>query len=139
MADLVATRITGDSVTLDLNLVTDFQMRLRSAVLHLGVEGYDRARRVWNGNIDRKPALIVCCTGVADIIEAVNFARTHQLPIAVRGGGHNAAGHATCNGGMVVDLTLMKGIQVDPRRRTARAQGGCTWAEFDRETQVFAL
>lgn len=100
---------------------------------------YDEARRVWNGMIDKYPALIARVSGLADVIEAVNFAREHNLLLSVRGGGHNAAGHATNNGGLVIDLSLMKGIQVDPQARIARVQGGVTWGELDRETQVFGL
>ena len=139
MADVIATTTTGQTTVLDAAAVTAFQARLRGALLSPGADGYDAARRVWNGNIDRRPALIACCTGVADVMEAVHFARAHQLLVAVRGGGHNAAGHATCDGGLVINLTPMKGIRVDSRSRTAYAQGGVTWAEFDRETQVFGL
>jgi len=139
MAEVIATTMTGHTTPLDATAVTAFQARLRGALLSPGADGYDAARKVWNGNIDRRPALIARCTGVADVMEAVHFARTHQLLVAVRGGGHNAAGHATCDGGIVIDLTPMKGIHVDPQHRTAYAQGGVTWAEFDRETQVFGL
>jgi FAD/FMN-containing dehydrogenase len=89
--------------------------------------------------IDRHPALIARCLGSADIADAVNFARTHGLDLAVRGGGHNVAGRAVCDGGLMLDLALMKGIHVDPARRTARAQGGVTWREFNRETQAHGL
>jgi FAD/FMN-containing dehydrogenase len=116
-----------------------FRSRIRGHVLEATDTGYEEARKVWNGNIDRRPLLIARCTGVADVVEAVKFARTEGLVVAVRGGGHSAAGHATCDGGIVIDLSLMKGIRVDPSRRTAAAQGGVTWAEFDRETQVFGL
>src|SRR5918992_341495 len=101
--------------------------------------GYDEARMVWNGNIDRRPALIARCTGAADVIDAVNFARDRGLVVAVRGGGHNAAGHGTCDGGLVIDLSPMKGVRVDPANRTAQAQPGLTWREFDRECQAFGL
>ena len=101
--------------------------------------GYEDARKVWNGMIDRHPAMIVRCTGVADVLTAVRFARAHNLLVAVRGGGHNVAGHATCDGGLVIDLSPMKGIWVDPARRTVRASAGVTWGELDRETQVFGL
>ena len=100
---------------------------------------YDEARKVWNGMIDRHPALIARCTGVADVRSAVRFAREHDLLVAVRGGGHNVAGTAVCDGGMVIDLSPMKGMRVDPRRRTAQAQPGLLWGEFDRETQTFGL
>jgi FAD/FMN-containing dehydrogenase len=100
---------------------------------------YHEARRVHNGLVDKYPALIARCAGVADIVDAVNFGRTLRLEIAVRGGGHNVAGLGTVEGGLMVDLSGMKGIHVDARRRTARAEGGVTWAEFNRETQVHGL
>src|SRR5262245_42029665 len=128
---------TGDA--LDEATLEGFRAAVRGKVLRPGEDGYEEARRVWNGNIDRRPALIARCTGVADVVEAVNFARTNDLLVAVRGGGHNAAGHATCDGGIVIDLTPMKGIRVDPAGRTAHAQAGVTWAELDRETQLFGL
>ncbi len=95
---------------------------------------YDDARRVWNGMIDRRPALIARCRGVADVIRSVRFAREHELLVAVRGGGHNVAGFATCDGGLVIDLSEMKAIRVEPEKRRARAEGGATLAELDRET-----
>ncbi len=119
--------------------VSELRQAFRGPVLGPEDGGYDQARRVWNGNIDRRPALIARCTGVADVIAAVNFARENRLLVAVRGGGHNAAGYGTCDGGIVIDLSLMKGIWVDPENRIARAQGGVVWSEFDRETQAFGL
>src|SRR5919204_3835710 len=89
--------------------------------------------------IDRRPSLVVRCAGAADVVAAVNFARDQNLPLAVRGGGHSAAGSSVCDGGLMLDLSHMKGIRVDPARRTARAEAGLTWAEFDRETQAFGL
>jgi len=100
---------------------------------------YDEARRVHNGLIDKRPALIAQCRGVADIGDAVQLARRLNLEVAVRGGGHNVAGRATIDGGVMIDLSLMKGIHVDPKARTARAQGGVTWNEFNRETQLHGL
>ena len=100
---------------------------------------YDEARRVHNGLVDKRPALIARCRGVADIADAVNLARKQNLEVAVRGGGHNVAGRATVDGGVMIDLSLMKGIHVNPKARTVRAQGGATWAEFDRETQFHGL
>ena len=97
------------------------------------------ARRVWNGNIDRRPALIARCTGVADVQRAVEFARLHGLRVSVRGGGHSAPGYGTNDGGLVIDMSPMKGIRVDPQSRTVRAEGGVLWRELDRETQVFGL
>ena len=100
---------------------------------------YDGARRVWNGDIDRRPALIVRCHGVADVIAALNAAREGGLPLAIRGGAHNVAGHATCDQGMVIDLSSMKGIWVSRERMTASAQTGVVWRELDRDTQAFGL
>src|SRR5439155_25705825 len=88
---------------------------------------------------DRRPALIARCTGVADVISAVNFARERDLQVAVRGGGHGVVGYAVNDDGIVIDLSQMKGIRVDPKGRTATAQAGVTWGEFDRETQMFGL
>ena len=101
--------------------------------------GYDEARRVHNGLIDRRPALIARCQTTADVADAVRLARAQGLEVAVRGGGHNVAGRATIDGGVMIDLAPMKGIHVDPHGRTARAQGGVLWKEFNRETQVHGL
>ena len=100
---------------------------------------YATARRVWNGAIDRHPACIARCQGVADVVAAVRFARERDLLVAVRSGGHGVAGHAVCDGGLVIDLSPMKGIRVDPVARTARAQSGVLWGELDRETQLHGL
>lgn len=108
-------------------------------VIRPGDDEYDEARAVWNRVIDKYPALIARCTGVADVIDAVNFARENDLLIAIRGGGHNVAGTAVCDGGLVIDLSRMKGIHVDLDAGTVRAGGGVTWGELDRETQVFGL
>lgn len=113
---------------------------LRSAeVLQAGDLGYDHARKIWNGAIDRRPTLIVRCAGVADVIAALRFARQQNLVIAIRGGAHNVAGTAVCDGGLVIDLSPMKGIRVDPIRRVARAEPGVLWGELDRATQAFGL
>jgi FAD/FMN-containing dehydrogenase len=108
-------------------------------ILQPGNPGYEDTRRVHNGLIDKRPALIAQCRGVADIVETVTLARTQNLEAAVRGGGHNVAGRATVDGGLMIDLSLMKGIHVDPKGRTARAQGGVNWGEFNRETQLHSL
>jgi FAD/FMN-containing dehydrogenase len=100
---------------------------------------YDDVRRVHNGLIDKRPAIIACCHGTADVVDAVLLARTLGFPVSVRGGGHNVAGRATIDGGLMIDLSPMKGIQVDVAARTARAQGGVLWREFNRETQLHGL
>ncbi len=123
----------------DHSAVEKFKASLRGALLWPGEAGYDEARKVWNGMIDKRPALIARCAGVADVIHCVNFARANNLLVAVRGGGHNIAGNAVCDGGLMIDLSRMKGVRVDPARRTARAEAGLTWGEFDRETQAFGL
>jgi len=101
--------------------------------------GYEQGRRVHNGLVDKRPALIARCRGVADVVDAVSLTRKLGLEVAVRGGGHNVAGRATIDGGLMIDLAPMKGIHVDPTSRTARAQGGVTWAELNRETQLHGL
>ena len=101
--------------------------------------GYDDARRVHNGLVDKRPAVVARCRGVADIVDAVELAKTSGLEVAVRGGGHNVAGRATIDDGVMIDLSLMRGVHVDPLARTARAQGGVLWKEFNRETQVHGL
>jgi FAD/FMN-containing dehydrogenase len=123
----------------ELDAVDGLRTALRGAVLGPADAGYDAARRVWNGLIDRRPALIARCTGTADVVAAIDFARTQRLPLAVRGGGHNVAGTAVCDGGLVLDLSPLRGVHVDPVARTVRVQGGATWGDVDRETQVFGL
>jgi hypothetical protein len=139
MGGVCVQTLLGEHVLLPESAIQAWQGHLRGPVLRSGDDGYGEARRVWNGMIDRKPALIVRCTGAADVIAAVNFAREHRLLVAVRGGGHNVAGTAVCDGGIVVDLSPMKGIRVDPVARTAWAQPGVLWGEFDHETQAFGL
>ena len=116
-----------------------FRCQLHGELLTPVSAGYDEARAVWNGMINRHPALIVRCAHVDDVIHAVNFAREQRLLTAVRGGGHNVTGNAVCDGGLVIDLSPMKDIHVDPAARTARAGGGVTWGELDRQTQVHGL
>lgn len=112
---------------------------MRGDVLHAESPGYDDARMVWNGLYDRRPAVIARCAGVADVIAAVDCARVNAMEVAVRGGSHSAQGYGTCDDGMVIDLSPMKGIRVDPESHTVRAEAGLTWGEFDRETQAFGL
>lgn len=100
---------------------------------------YDQARTIWNGMIDKRPELIARCHGVSDVVLAVNFARENGLAPAVRGGGHNVAGHAVSEGGLTIDLGSMRSVHIDPHARTARIEGGATWADFEREASVFGL
>ncbi len=112
---------------------------LRGALLTPAHSEYDGARKVFNAMIDKRPAAIARCTGAADVITCVNFAREHDLSVSVRGGGHGVAGKAVSEGGLMIDLSEMKGIRVDAARRTAHAQPGLRLGEFDRETQAFGL
>ncbi|KRQ11137.1 FAD-linked oxidase [Bradyrhizobium pachyrhizi] len=115
------------------------QLRLKGQVVLDGSAGYDEARKVWNGAVDRRPAMIAYCADTRDVVEAVTFARSRTFPVAVRSGGHNVAGLSVCDGGMVIDLSRMKRIDVDPVRRTARAEAGLDLGEFDRATQAHGL
>ena len=119
--------------------VQDLQKCLRGCLLRPCDDGYDGARKVWNDMIDNRPGLIARCTGVSDVMNSVNFACDNDLLVSVRAGGHNIAGKAVCNGGLMIDLTPMKGIRVDPVRRTAVAEAGVLLGEFDHETQAFGL
>ncbi|MEZ4609401.1 MAG: FAD-dependent oxidoreductase [Caldilineaceae bacterium] len=119
--------------------VSELEARVRGRVIRPLDAEYDAARKVYNGMIDRRPQLIVRCHDTADVVAAVNFARDHELPLAVRGGGHNVAGFATCDDGLVIDLGPMKGTWVDAGARRARVQGGCTWGDVDHATHVFGL
>src|SRR3954464_10846331 len=112
---------------------------MRGEVLAPDSPGYDEARAVWNGMFDRRPAAIARCTGVADVIQAVEFARANAMEVAVRCGGHSAHGHGTGGDGLVIDLSPVKGMRGGPASRTVRAEAGLTWGEFDRETQAFGL
>jgi FAD/FMN-containing dehydrogenase len=127
---------TPEATIIDAARLSGF---VHGPVIGPGDEGYDAARRIWNGAIDRRPACIARCTGVADVVAAVGFARERDLQVAVRSGGHGVGGQALCDGGLVIDLSPMKGIRVDPVTRTARAEAGVLWGELDRETQLFGL
>jgi len=139
VSDLKVVSLSGGNLTLSEAVVAELEGKLRGPLIKAGDDGYEQARMVWNGNIDRRPALIARCTGVADVIDAVNFARVNDLLIAIRSGAHSAAGYGTCDGGLVIDLSQMRGILVDPASKTVRAQAGVLWGELDRETQAFGL
>ena len=116
-----------------------FQTAFPGELFQPGDSGYETARKIWNASIDKHPGIIARCSGVADVVAAVNFARENELLVAVRGGGHNVAGKALCDDGIVIDLSGMKGILVDAKNHTARVQGGATLGDVDRETHVFGL
>jgi FAD/FMN-containing dehydrogenase len=126
-------------VLIEESAVAEFSAAFSGTVIRPGEAGYDAARAVFNGMYDRRPALIARCSGVADVIAALALARESGLEVAIRAGGHSVPGYSSCDDGIVIDLTPMKGVFVDPAARTARAAGGVTWGEFDRETQAFGL
>lgn len=119
--------------------INTLRAQLRGELIQPADATYDAARRVYNGMIDKRPALIVRCADVADVISAVNFGRAQQLTVAIRGGGHNGPGFGTCDGGLVIDLSPMHGVRVDPANRTVRVEGGCVWADVDHATHAFGL
>ena len=139
MTDVRIATTDGTGKVLESAAVQAFRDELRGPLIGPEDANYDETRRVWNGMIDRRPALIARCGGVADVIAAVRFARDHRLLVSVRGGGHNTPGIAVCEGGLMIDLAGLRSVHVDHARRTARAEGGATWSEFDRETQAFGL
>ena len=133
-------RTTGDlEIDLRQDALDDLKTRLRGPVLVLGEVGYEESRTVWNAMIDRRPALVARCLGVADVIACVQFARDHELLLCIKGGGHNIAGTATADGAMMLDMSLMRGVWVDAQAKVAHAQAGCLLGDMDRETQVHGL
>ncbi|MDX1520850.1 MAG: FAD-binding oxidoreductase [Anaerolineae bacterium] len=119
--------------------IQDFESKLQGALIRPGDANYDEARQLYNGMIDKRPALIARCVDVADVITAVNFGREHDLLVAVRGGGHNGPGLGSADDGLVIDLSLLKGVRVDPQNRTVRVEPGCTQGEVDHATHAFGL
>lgn len=127
------------TTSVDEAALAKLDVSLRGRLLTQGTPGYDEARTVWNAMIDRKPTIILRCLGAADVCQAIRFAREHGLQVAVRGGGHNIAGNAVCDGGLVIDLSDMKSVRVDSRAKRAWVEPGATLADLDRETQAFGL
>lgn len=121
------------------DVIDNFKSTLRGQLIQPNDPGYDEARKIWNAMIDRRPAMIVRCAGVADVMRSVAFARDHDILLAIRGGGHNIAGNALCDGGMVIDLSIMKSVRIDPDARRAYVEAGATLSDFDHEAQAFAL
>jgi FAD/FMN-containing dehydrogenase len=132
MSEAIGTTGAGDGLT-------ELRRSLAGAVLVPSDAGFDDARRCFNALVDRRPAVIVRCLGAGDVASAFDFARAHALEVAVRGGGHNPAGHCVCEGGLVIDLSLMRGVDVNGDARTACADGGARWLGFDTATQRFGL
>jgi FAD binding domain-containing protein/berberine-like enzyme len=130
--------VDGQRTSIDESTIAQFTTSFRGDVLKPGDARYGE-KPVYNAMHQRRPALIIRCTGTADVVDAVKFARQHNLLVAVRGGGHSVAGHSSCDNGVVIDLTRMRGVDVDPESRIARVQGGAVWADVDRETQAFGL
>lgn len=139
MIQSVTAQPVNGKVTLDDTAVQAFKAQLRGDLIHPDDVAYDDARKVYNGMIDKRPALIARSADVADVIAAVNFGREHGLTIAVRGGGHSLGGQALCDDGLVIDLSRLRGIRVDPTNRTVRVEGGCTWEDVDHATAAFGL
>jgi FAD/FMN-containing dehydrogenase len=136
---MTLTGLDGATVAIAPEALQSFKAGFKGPVLAPEDAGYDELRKIWNAMIDRRPGLIVRCTGTVDVVQAVRFARRHRLLLSVRGGGHNIAGLAVCDGGLMIDMSLLKGVWVDAQRRTARAQAGCTLGDVDRETQLHGL
>jgi FAD/FMN-containing dehydrogenase len=139
MTDLTIRTLDGSTKKIAQEIVSTLRAKVRGTVALPGEDGYDAARTIWNAMIDRRPGLVVRCLGAADVMNAVALARDEKLLVAVRGGGHNIAGNAVCDGGLLIDLSLMKSVRVDPAAATARVEPGATLADFDKEAQQFGL
>ncbi len=139
MPDVILETAAGRHVALSAAHVADLRAQVRGAVCAPGEPGYDKARTIWNAMIDRRPGLVICAAGAADVRRTVALAREHGALLAVRSGGHNIAGHAVCERGILLDLSAMKSIRIDPDARTARVEPGVTLGEFDREALAFGL
>jgi FAD/FMN-containing dehydrogenase len=139
MQKAVIKNLNNEEIVINDAAIQLLKSRLRGDIILPGDTDYDKERSIWNGMINKKPGMIICCKGGSDVIHSINFARENNLLISVRGGGHNVAGNAVCEGGLMISLIYMKGIIVDPVNRTATAQPGVNWGELDKETQVFGL
>ena len=137
--DVEAVTGTGKEIILAAADVRDLAARLRGDLLLRESSGYDSARRIWNGAFDRRPALIARCTGAADVTEAVKFAAAHELLLSVRGGGHSLSGQSVCDKGLMIDLSQMNGVRVDPAKRVASVEGGALLGALDREALALGL
>src|SRR5687768_13887560 len=124
---------------IDAEVIEQLRASLRGTLLTPESEGYDAPRTIWNGMIDKRPGLVIHPAGVADVIRAVDFARENNLLLAIKSGGHNVAGNALCDDGLLLDMSSMRAVHVDPRNRTAYVEGGAQWGDFDHETAAFNL
>jgi len=131
-----AKTIEGREIDLKQETLDGLKKRLQGPVFVPGDFGYDESRTVWNGMISKRPAAVARCLGIADVITCVQFAREHELLLCIKGGGHNIAGLATADGALMLDMSLMRGVWVDPQKKVAHAQAGCLLSDVDRETQV---
>lgn len=125
--------------TVQAATVETLREKFRGAILLPGEDGYDAARKIWNGMFDRRPAIIARCVGTSDVISAVDFARDQNLLTSVKGGGHNSAGNAVCDDGIMIDLSLMRRVNVDPTEKTLRVDGGTLLGDMDYEAQLYGL
>jgi FAD/FMN-containing dehydrogenase len=139
MTELAIRTLEGGTKTIAAATLATLRGKLRGSAVLPGEEGYDSARTIWNAMIDRRPGLVIRCLGAADVMLAVTLAREEGLLLSVRGGGHNIAGNAVCDGGLLIDLSLMKSVQIDPSSRTARVEPGALLSDFDKEAQAFGL
>jgi FAD/FMN-containing dehydrogenase len=139
MTDVTVRTLEASTNSIPQDTVAALRGKLRGTVALPGEDGYDAARSIWNAMVDRRPGLVVRCLGAADVINAVKLARDEKLLVAVRSGGHNIAGNAVCDAGLLIDLSLMKSVRIDPAAGTARVEPGATLADFDKEAQEFAL
>ena len=133
---MIVKTIKGSEIDLNENSIESLKKSLQGPLILPEEEGYDQSRSVWNAMIDRRPAFVVRCLGVADVIACVQFARSYNLLLCIKSGGHNIAGLATVGGAMMLDTSLMRGVWVESQRRIAHAQAGCQLGDVDRETQV---
>jgi FAD/FMN-containing dehydrogenase len=139
MTEVQFSGLKGGTIGLSSDILTALRPQLRGSLCLSGEEGYDEARTIWNAMIDRRPSAVVRCGGASDVMRAVRLACDNGLLVAVRGGGHNISGNAVCEGGLLIDLSPMRSVRIDPKKRTARVEPGVTLGEFDKEAQAFGL
>src|SRR5574338_585161 len=132
MSDLIIRAYSGGNVSLNTDTINKLRESVRGKVLTSESEYYHETRSIWNAMIDRYPAMIVQCTGASDVVQAVRFGVEHKLLVSIHGAGHNIAGNSVCDGGLMIDLSKMKSVRIDPKGKTARVEPGVTLGEFDR-------